>query len=262
MFTREVFNRMLFVSLFGLFGIIVFLIIFLSSKNKKNERKASAIGMALCFCVFLFGCVSSYFVGPGIDIEVSFGDSGSRKTVAAEKSVTENSRNKKQNPGNSVKWSPAGTYKIGTDLDAGTYYLREYSDSSCAYYEVDRDSEGNSDSIIDNEVFENFAYISVTDGQYLDLSGCEAIPLKYAPKQAAGRDGNYTPGMYLVGRDISQGEYKLIENDGELAYYEILPDCKPSHKIVTNDAFKNTAYITVKNGQYLAVKGATFCKSN
>lgn len=65
----------------------------------------------------------------------------------------------------------AGMFKVGTHLDAGEYMIQATSDYS--YIEVASDSKHLiPGSIITNNVFDSFTYITVEDGQYLTLSNC------------------------------------------------------------------------------------------
>ena len=67
-----------------------------------------------------------------------------------------------------------GTYKIGSDMPAGEYRLTSTSTYG-AYYEILSNSTGI-DNIIDNDNFDNQAYVTVSEGQYLKLVRCTAKP--------------------------------------------------------------------------------------
>ncbi len=69
-----------------------------------------------------------------------------------------------------------GTYKIGSDMPAGEYKLTPTS-SLGGYYAVLSDSTGE-DNIITNDNFENQTYVTVSEGQYLELSRCQAEPVE------------------------------------------------------------------------------------
>ena len=73
-----------------------------------------------------------------------------------------------------VDASGEGTFKIGTHLQAGEYKLEVSKNNSVGYgyVQVSSDSTGILNSIIANDNFEGSKYITVSDGQYLTLSGC------------------------------------------------------------------------------------------
>lgn len=66
--------------------------------------------------------------------------------------------------------SGEGMFKVGKHIKAGEYKL-ECTNGISAYYEVSSNSSHNIDSIITNDNFDNNAYITVKDGQYLTISG-------------------------------------------------------------------------------------------
>ena len=61
-----------------------------------------------------------------------------------------------------------GMYKVGVDIDAGEYKV---TPDGNGYYEVDSSSAGTLDAIVANENFSSDVYVTVSDGQYLKLSG-------------------------------------------------------------------------------------------
>lgn len=63
-----------------------------------------------------------------------------------------------------------GTYRVGTDIEAGEYKLTATSDIP-GYWEVTNSSAPDAD-IVGNDNFEGTAYVTVTDGQYLKLNRC------------------------------------------------------------------------------------------
>lgn len=64
---------------------------------------------------------------------------------------------------------PPGTYKVGTDIEAGEYKLTA-TGTSMGYYAVLNSSDPF--DIASNNNFENQSYVTVNDGQYLELSFC------------------------------------------------------------------------------------------
>lgn len=60
-----------------------------------------------------------------------------------------------------------GLYKVGFDIPAGEYYVET---EESGYYALLYSSRDGSDNIITNDNFENGTYVTIEDGQYLDLS--------------------------------------------------------------------------------------------
>ena len=149
----------------------------------------------------------------------------------------------------------AGMYKVGTDIPAGEYIL---DPSAMAYYQVASDSTGALESIVSNDNFSGTRYITVSDGQYLTLTSCTAYPASYVSEGKVKND-NLSGGMYKVGVDIEAGEYKVTpEGDG---YYEVDSSSAGTlDAIVANENFSSDVYVTVADGQYLKLSGATLVK--
>ncbi len=141
-----------------------------------------------------------------------------------------------------------GQYRVGRDFIAGEYALLNTSDYS-GYFAISSDANGR--DIIANGLFEVNSIITVYDGEYLELSRCIAIEstdfyLSYTIK--TDRDGT----MLKVGYDIVPGEYKLIAASESQGYYCIYNDSRQT-RIVDNSLFKNSAWVTVKSGQYIVL---------
>lgn len=139
-----------------------------------------------------------------------------------------------------------GQYKVGRDFIAGEYVLLNTSDYS-GYFAISSDANGR--NTIANGLFEVNSIITVYDGEYLELSRCIAIEAtdfysSYTIK--TDRDGT----MLKVGYDIMPGEYKLVAASGTSGYYSIYNDSRQTN-IVDNSLFKNSAWVTVKYGQYI-----------
>lgn len=143
----------------------------------------------------------------------------------------------------------SGMYKIGTDMPAEEYLIT----SSSGYYEVTSDSTGSFESIITNDNYTNRAYITVQEGQYFSFDGT-ATPVGEAAAYSSV-DGTYPEGMYLVGKDIPAGEYKLSSSGS--GYYEVTSDSTGNFdSIVSNDNFEGDKYLTISDGQYLKLNRA------
>lgn len=141
-----------------------------------------------------------------------------------------------------------GQYRVGRDFIAGEYVLLNTSDYS-GYFAISSDANGR--DTIANGLFEVNSIITVYDGEYLELSRCIAIEStdfysSYTIK--TDRDGT----MLKVGYDIMPGEYKLIAATGTQGYYCVYNDSRQT-KIVDNSLFKNSAWVTVKYGQYIVL---------
>lgn len=142
------------------------------------------------------------------------------------------------------------TYKIGDTMPAGEYVL--FATSGNGYFELSSDSLG--DSIICNENFEYNSIITVNRGEYLKLSRCYAEPI-----DSAGDVSTSGTGMFKIGTHLSAGEYKLEATGTASAYYCIYGDGRQDD-IVDNDNFEGTAYVTVRNGQYLLLSRCKISK--
>lgn len=151
-----------------------------------------------------------------------------------------------------------GQYKVGEDLPAGEYYVK--CDGSNLYVEVASDSSGELDSIIYNLNTAGGVYITVEDGEYLEISGGNLYELDKAPDRGP-EDGYYKEGMYKVGEDIPAGEYN-VESTGDLAYIEVATDSRHQiEDIITNDNFENNKFITIEDGQYLTLSNGAQIKA-
>ena len=151
-----------------------------------------------------------------------------------------------------------GQYKVGKDIPAGEYYVK--CNGYNLYVEVASDSSGSLDSIIYNLNTAGGAYITVEDGEYLEISGGDLYELDKAPDR--GPDGGYyKDGMYKVGEDIPAGEYN-VESSKDVAYIEVASDSRHQiDSIITNDNFENNQFITIEDGQYLTLNNGAQIKA-
>ena len=143
---------------------------------------------------------------------------------------------------------PEGQYKVGADFIAGEYVLLNTSDYS-GYFSISSDANGR--DIVANGLFEVNSIVTVYNGEYLELSRCIAVDAgdfysAYSIKTEL--DGT----MLKVGYDIMPGEYKLLASSDQPGYYCIY-DSSRQTDIADNDLFKNSAWVTVKYGQYLVL---------
>ena len=141
-----------------------------------------------------------------------------------------------------------GQYWVGMDFVAGEYVLLSTSDYS-GYFAITSDSNGN--NIISNGLFAVNSIITVKSGEYLELSRCIAIKASDFYSQYTIKYEN--DGVMLkVGYDIEPGTYKVVAASGTSGYYCIYNDSRQT-AIVSNDLFRNSAWVTVRSGQYLVL---------
>ena len=165
-----------------------------------------------------------------------------KEEEAAKKAAEEETRKAREKATHS-----AGSYKVGSDIPAGEYKLTA---SGSGYYCVYPDT-GKS-KILENDNFTSVNYITVEDGQYIELSRCTMVEIAYAsPTTTPSGDG-----MYKVGFDIPAGEYKL-NSGSKSGYYCIHDNSTVNRRIVQNDNFDGSTYCVVSDGQYLVLSRAT-----
>lgn len=150
-----------------------------------------------------------------------------------------------------------GTYKVGTDIPAGEYFIK-CKGRSCNFT-VSSDSSRKYSSEIAFEYFHTFMFVTVIDGQYLQVDDGEFVPVAIANVPKADKDGNYGEGMYRVGIDIPAGEYKVTCTVGNGAYVEVNSDSFGTYRSEISSEYVETFYyITVEEGQYLTVEDGQF----
>lgn len=208
--------------------------------------------MKKLFVLFLAMCVASTLLAGCVVLS----DSDSNATSNPRNSDS-NSNHNTASSENSNAYG-AGMYKVGTDIEAGEYFVYCTSKVSC-YMQVSSDSSGKMASIVTNGNFDTFMFVTVEDGQYLQVTSGEFV--KAADAKVPGADSNniYGAGMYRVGIDIPAGEYKVTNTSEVRCYVEVRSDSYGSLKgIVSNDNIDTFAYITVTEGQYLTVDRGEF----
>lgn len=201
------------------------------------------------------------------------GSGGSKTARTNDKPATQTSTTTKdyaelQNPSNSTEstipedkptpepdiWIKGGTYKVGVDIEPGEYLV--VATKAHCYVEVDKDSTGTFESIVSNENISTRLYYTLLDGQYFKVQGGKFAKVDdIAPYEP--ENGVYEQGMYLVGKDIPAGEYKVTANDAH-CYIEIDKDSyNIFNSIISNDniSLGESTYITVSEGQYIKFNG-------
>lgn len=147
----------------------------------------------------------------------------------------------------------SGMYKVGSDLPAGEYMFMS-TGSRRAYVCVSSDS--NQDDILENESFFGSYFLTVADGQYLEINRGSFVEASNGIV-SINSDGSFGDGMYRVGIDIPAGEYKIAANDSERGYWCIYNDTNIPLDIEDNSIFEGSSYVTVHEGQYLVINRCT-----
>lgn len=152
-----------------------------------------------------------------------------------------------------------GTYKVGTDMDAGEYLI--LSKGFMSYVEISSDSTGDLDSIISNANFSTHMYLTVKEGEYVKIQSATAYKVAEAPS-IVPTDGLYKDGVYKVGSDIPAGEYKVhLTSEIGVGYVEVASGSRGTFdQIISNDNPTGDSYITVADGQYLKLQGVEIQK--
>lgn len=70
-----------------------------------------------------------------------------------------------------VKHIPEGMYAVGSDIPAGTYRLIDNSNTT-AYMAVYSNATTSLDSLVVNDNFRNQRYVSVKNGEYIQIVRC------------------------------------------------------------------------------------------
>lgn len=140
----------------------------------------------------------------------------------------------------------AGQYRVGRDMVAGEYVLLSTSDYG-GYFCVSSDALGN--DIICNDLFEVNSIVTVRSGEYIELERCIAVDATSFYTKYSIRTDNYGV-MLKVGYDIMPGTYRVVAQPGQTGYYCIYNDSRHDD-IINNDLFENSAYVTIRTGQYI-----------
>ncbi len=149
---------------------------------------------------------------------------------------------------------PPGQYKVGLDFPEGLYYL--ISPESRGYFAVTSDANG--DNILFNDNFGFLAYVELREGEYIEASRAYILDASEYRPIISDDLSKLEDGMYMVGRDIPAGEYKLKSPEDRSAYYAII-DAR--HEIKSNNNFDGTTYVNVSVGDYLYLSRAKIISS-
>ncbi len=146
----------------------------------------------------------------------------------------------------------AGTYLVGKDIEPGEYLITS-NKNDLGYYEVKNGTSSSAD-ILDNGFAQPNAYITVEKGQYLKIQGCTAKVARFNPLPS--NQTSIKEGMYIVGKDIKSGEYKIQAKTGKSAYWSLSKNSRANDngKLLANGSFEGTTYVTLQDGEYLDLK--------
>lgn len=145
-------------------------------------------------------------------------------------------------------------YRVGTDIDAGTYVAygpQKWTTS------VDISSKNTSDATVDYYYFNCILIINTQPGQYVDVKD-EAYLVPYSLIEELSPD---ITGVYVVGKDIDAGEYKLIASQDDNSHYwacyssELIMEGNNSYKY-----FDNQDYVSLEEGEVFTLMNATYEK--
>lgn len=142
---------------------------------------------------------------------------------------------------------PQGSYKVGTDLPAGTYVIEKAS-----LIEIETEETLDSEAaLLEETSLYNVAYVEVSEGEYLVVDGEEAeiIPVESYSGSVSDTLSN---GIYLVGIDLEPGEYQIIE-PGEIEKLESPLNSSTS----TPTEIIDQTIITLNEGDYVKLSGDT-----
>lgn len=156
-----------------------------------------------------------------------------------------------------------GTFKVGKDLDPGTYLLVKNEEEYMGSFDITTDTTGDMSSNVDSNAFENFTYIEVKKGQYVQLDKCTLYIPSEIPMDTSKLD-ELTNGTFIVGKnkDLKPGEYKLEAIDGSRqGWYSLYNNLAGGYKngpdLQDSDSFSGSKLITLKKGQYLKLDSNT-----
>ena len=148
----------------------------------------------------------------------------------------------------------AGSYLVGADLPAGEYAIfaegldggNPYRTCSFTLYKDDTDQRP-----IGSFRFENHGLVTLYNGQHLVLESGYAVPADNAGLTLAPY------GMYLAGRDMEPGRYRIRPLTSDGGYYTLYNDVRYYYDYQDDyRMFLEPVEITVEEGQYLELGGA------
>ncbi|MFF6985095.1 hypothetical protein [Streptomyces sp. NPDC010273] len=140
-----------------------------------------------------------------------------------------------------------GGFRVGRDIEPGTYRSRGNTDGLCHWGRAE-DTSGDTDSLLANDHVRGTGYVTVkaTD-KVFKSSGCkawEAVGAKAQGSTATRMTGD--GGMFRVGVDIAPGTYTSTGNADGGCYWVRTKDAEHGpNSILANDTVTGTAVVTI-----------------
>ena len=164
------------------------------------------------------------------------------------------------------------TYTVGEDITPGEYVLTPMLanvalDAYWGYYQVNSaDGTLYNDSQLDGESAR--AYVTVSEGQTLELENMKMVTIQNASRALPNEDGTFSPEsmsygtMYKCGYDFAPGTYTIVYNaipeamDPSLhttyaAIYNTSAYSKFEEPVSSIELSSGSQQITIEDGQYL-----------
>lgn len=144
-----------------------------------------------------------------------------------------------------------GDYAVGEgkDMPAGEYRLVAIPEERTHNFTITNDQDGA--DLVEHTFVETFSYLRVEEGQFLELTNINAIPIEEV--QPIGIvDDTFIEGDYRIGTDIEAGEYKIFaeENTGSVMLSEDLTFT--DYTYLKN--YEGSILIEVQDGQSLRIR--------
>lgn len=145
-----------------------------------------------------------------------------------------------------------GKYLVGVDLPAGDYIIYGnnflFDGILAGSYKIYSSSAADAKKICSKTVG-NWSFISLEDGQYIDLNRCYLYDISKTDLVNTKTDGEFR-----VGIDIPAGEYRLRETSS-LNCYSVDSGYTAYDKTVGFHMVDGQDYVTVEDGQLLDLAG-------
>lgn len=150
-----------------------------------------------------------------------------------------------------------GIFKCGSDFEPGDYYIMSIYMAEALY---DVSNSPSNFTWSDHRVMRK---VSVEKGQYVNLTaGALLVPVEEVDENAWEKYG-----VFLVGRDLPEGEYKVVSITDEYCSeldnisgicgaYQICGKDPTNEPVECSPLFNNQTYVSLENGQYIIINNA------